>query len=50
MLASVVVFRVGPDRRILASAEFTQQRTARVLELAAFELSTYTHVPVAKLA
>lgn len=44
MLAKVMVIRAGPFRRVLANSEWSRTRTARVLELAGFELSIYTDV------
>lgn len=48
MLANVVVVRAGPNQRMLATSPSARQRTARVLELAGFELSIYTTLPTAR--
>ena len=45
MLAKVMVIRAGPYRRTLVSSEFTRTRTARILELAGFQMTVYTEVP-----
>lgn len=45
MLANTVVVRAGPRQRQLFCSSFARQRTARVVELAGFQLSIYTDVP-----
>ncbi len=50
MLSKVIVLRSGPRKRILVSSPRTQQRTARILELAGFDIDIYTSVPQVKTA
>ena len=50
MLSKVIVLRSGRRKRILARSPRTQQRTARILELAGFEIDVYTTVPTVRPA